>query len=105
MTAKQKKEHKISHNSRNQIEGKFGQAKNGYDLNRIAAKYANTSASWIGAIYFVMNILAFAGGSFLAFFKDAFPSFRGIIQQLIIAMHQKQEEQQQICFSLLYVKN
>jgi len=52
-----------------------------------------------------MNILAFAGGSFLAFFKDAFPSFRGIIQQLIIAMHQKQEEQQQICFSLLYVKN
>ena len=105
MTAKQKKEHKISHNSRNQIEGKFGQAKNGYDLNRIAAKYANTSASWIGAIYFVMNILAFAGGSFLAFFKDAFRAFRGIIQQLIIAMHQKQEEQQQICFSLLYVKN
>lgn len=67
MTAKERKEHKQKHNSRNQIEGKFGQGKNGYELNEIKARYANTSKSWIAAIIFVMNILNFAGRSFLSF--------------------------------------
>ncbi len=69
LSAKERKEHKRLHNSRNHIEGKFGQGKSGYDLNKIAARYANTSASWIAAIYFVMNILRFAGSSFLPFLQ------------------------------------
>jgi len=67
MTAKERKVHKQKHNSRNQVEGKFGQGKNGYELNEIKAKYSNTSKSWIAAIIFVMNILNFAGRSFLSF--------------------------------------
>ncbi len=68
MTLKERKEYQKLHNSRNHVEGKFGQGKNGYELNEIKAKYANTSASWIAAVYFVMNILVFAGSSFLSFF-------------------------------------
>lgn len=68
MTAKERKAHKQKHNSRNGVEGKFGQGKKGYELNEIRARYGNTSKSWIGAIIFVMNILNFAGRSFLPFF-------------------------------------
>lgn len=39
------------------IEGKFGQGKNGYGLNAIPAKRADTSLAWIRAIFFVMNLL------------------------------------------------
>lgn len=42
---------------RNQVEGKFGQGKRGYNLNNIQAKLASTSNSWIGAIIFVMNLI------------------------------------------------
>jgi hypothetical protein len=42
---------------RNHIEGKFGQGKSKYKLNKIMARLAQTSESWIGAIFFVMNIL------------------------------------------------
>ncbi len=38
------------------IEGKFGQGKNGYDLNYIRAKRADTSAAWINSIFLVMNL-------------------------------------------------
>lgn len=44
---------------RNQIEGKFGQGKNGYNLNRIRAKLSSTSMSWIAAIIFVMNLIRY----------------------------------------------
>jgi hypothetical protein len=69
MKTNERKAHKQKHNSRNQIEGKFGQGKNGYDLNEIKAKYGNTSKSWIAAIIFVMNILHYAGRSFLSYFE------------------------------------
>lgn len=39
------------------IEGKFGQGKNGYGLNKIKAKTASTSYAWINSIFFVMNLL------------------------------------------------
>ena len=39
------------------IEGKFGQGKNGYRLNYIRAKRADTSAAWINSIFMVMNLL------------------------------------------------
>jgi IS5 family transposase len=60
-------------NMRNHVEGKFGQGKNGYNLNRIRAKRQDTSESWISAILFVMNLtklmkVAVKSGYFLAFF-------------------------------------
>ena len=39
------------------IEGKFGQAKNGYRLNYIRAKRADTSSAWINSIFLGMNLL------------------------------------------------
>ena len=39
------------------IEGKFGQGKNGYRLNYIRAKRADTSVSWINSIFLVMNLV------------------------------------------------
>ena len=43
-------------NMRNHVEGKFGQGKNGYELNKIRARRQDTSESWISAILFVMNL-------------------------------------------------
>ena len=39
------------------IEGKFGQGKNGYRLNYVRAKRADTSVAWINSIFLVMNLL------------------------------------------------
>lgn len=47
---------------RNQIEGKFGQGKNGYNLNLIRARLSSTSMSWIAAIIFVMNLIRYTRG-------------------------------------------
>jgi hypothetical protein len=38
------------------IEGKFGQGKNGYNLDYIRAKRADTSEAWISSIFLVMNL-------------------------------------------------
>lgn len=42
---------------RNHIEGKFGQGKNGYNLNKIRAKLKDTSESWVACIFFIMNLI------------------------------------------------
>ncbi len=39
------------------IEGKFGQGRNGYRLNYVRAKRADTSSAWINSIFLVMNLL------------------------------------------------
>ncbi|UAM96811.1 IS5 family transposase [Polaribacter litorisediminis] len=44
---------------RNHIEGKFGQGKNGYNLNKIRARLKNTSESWIATIFFIMNLIRY----------------------------------------------
>ncbi len=52
---KEKLRRKKQYRERIPIEGKFGQGKNGYRLNYIRAKLPETSESWIGCIFFVMN--------------------------------------------------
>jgi hypothetical protein len=46
---------------RNPIEGKFGQAKTAYGLDRIRARLSNTSESWIASIIMVLNLDKLAG--------------------------------------------
>jgi len=46
---------------RNPIEGKFGQAKTAYGLNRIKARLQQTSESWIASIIMVLNLVKLAG--------------------------------------------
>jgi len=48
---------------RNPIEGKFGQAKTAYGMNRIKARLPNTSESWIATIVLVLNLVKLAGAA------------------------------------------
>lgn len=47
----------LSPGERNPIEGKFGQAKVAYGLEKIKAKLSTTSQSWIAAIAIVLNLV------------------------------------------------
>ncbi len=72
---------------RNHIEGKFGQGKNGYNLNQIRAKRRDTSESWISAILFVMNLtklmkVAVEYGKFLA--QSVLRSFNEYFSSVVI---------------------
>lgn len=51
----------VSPGERNPIEGKFGQAKTAYGLNRIRARLKDTSESWIACIFLVLNLVKLAG--------------------------------------------
>ena len=53
----------VSPGERNPIEGKFGQAKTGYGLNRIKARLKETSESWIACIFLVLNLVKLAGAA------------------------------------------
>ena len=53
----------VSPGERNPIEGKFGQAKTGYGLNRIKARLQGTSETWIACIILVLNLVKLAGAS------------------------------------------
>jgi hypothetical protein len=50
---------------RNPIEGKFGQAKTAYGMNRIKARLRQTSESWIATIVLVLNLVKLTGVSIL----------------------------------------
>lgn len=54
---KEKTKRRKEYNERNQIEGKFGQGKNGYNLNKIRTRLARTSESTIASIVLVMNLV------------------------------------------------
>jgi transposase, IS5 family len=56
---------------RNPIEGKFGQAKTAYGMNRIKARLQNTSESWIASIVLVLNLIKLIGrASLLLYLKQ-----------------------------------
>jgi hypothetical protein len=54
-------ENHVSPGERNPIEGKFGQAKTAYGLDRIKARLRNTSESWIATIIMVLNLVKLTG--------------------------------------------
>ncbi len=56
------------------IAGKFGQGKNGYRLNYIRAKRADTSSAWINSIFLMMNLLILLR-IFFAFYKKLVDGF------------------------------
>ncbi|OAI21292.1 transposase [Methylomonas lenta] len=62
------------------IEGKFGQGKNGYRLNYIRAKRANTSFAWINSIFLVMNLLILQR-IFFVLEKGSFASWITVIRK------------------------
>jgi len=58
----------VSPGERNPIEGKFGQAKTGYGLNRIKARLKETSEVWIASIFLVLNLVKLAGVALLCIY-------------------------------------
>jgi IS5 family transposase len=62
----------VSPGERNPIEGKFGQAKTAYGLNRIKARLSQTSESWIASIILVLNLVKIAGQVPFYFIRDFF---------------------------------
>ncbi|MCH7411669.1 transposase [Belliella sp. DSM 111904] len=58
-------ENHVSLGERNPIEGKFGQPKNGYGMNRIRARLKDISQSWIASIILVLNLVKLAGEALL----------------------------------------
>lgn len=65
----------VSPGERNPIEGKFGQAKTGYGLNRIKARLRGTSETWIACIFLVLNLVKLAGGALPCLLFDMCKSF------------------------------
>ena len=65
----------VSPGERNPIEGKFGQAKTGYGLNRIKARLQETRESWIATIILVLNLVKLAGVALLCAILDICRSF------------------------------
>jgi hypothetical protein len=51
----------VRQGERNPIEGVFGQAKTAYGMNRIKARLAQTSESWIATILMVINLVKITG--------------------------------------------
>ncbi len=64
----QKRKARKEATERNHIEGKFGQGKNGYNLNEIRARLKATSESWVACIFFVMNLINYEAKDFLCSF-------------------------------------
>ncbi len=60
----QKRKRRREAAERNHIEGKFGQGKNGYNLNEIRARLKSTSESWVACIFFIMNLILYEKGCF-----------------------------------------
>ncbi len=73
-TPYQKRKFREEQGRRNEVEGKFGQGKNGYNLSRIRARASKTSESWIAAIFFVMNLVKFSKEFLFSFLKTVFAS-------------------------------
>ena len=69
---------------RNHIEGKFGQGKNGYNLNKVRARAARTSESWIAAIFFVLNLVKFSKEFLFSFLKEAYGSLILVLNIFIL---------------------
>jgi IS5 family transposase len=65
----------VSPGERNPIEGKFGQAKTGYGLNRIKAILKGTSECWIATIVLVLNLVELAGVAHLYPILQFYQSF------------------------------
>ncbi len=62
-------ERKKKAKQRSQVEGVFGVGKRKYDLGLVKAKTKETSESWIGMVYLIMNIARFLRVIFCALLK------------------------------------
>jgi hypothetical protein len=89
-------ENHVSPGERNPIEGKFGQAKNGYGMNRIRARLKNTSQSWIASIILVLNLVKLAREALLWLDFSAWEVLRIAIVHIIEPVVEKLKTKNQL---------
>ena len=75
----------VSPGERNPIEGKFGQGKTAYGLDRIKARLKGTSESWIATIILVLNLVKLAGVVLLCPILIFWFSFSARLPKIIIS--------------------
>ena len=63
------KDKKKKRRERVKVEGKFGEGKRKYQLDLVMAKRSDTSKSWIGSVFFIMNIAYLLRVIFLSLFE------------------------------------
>lgn len=88
-------ENHVSPGERNPIEGKFGQAKTGYGMNRIKARLKDTSQSWIAAIILVLNLVKLAGEALLCLTFSAWATFNYALIAVVQAVYKSLETKSQ----------
>lgn len=81
-----KTEH-ISPGERNPIEGKFGQAKTAYGMNRIRARLQNTSESWIATIVLVLNLVRLTRSVLYSLFRRILTYSAQEVESIITARY------------------
>lgn len=69
---------------RNPIEGKFGQAKTAYGMNRIKARLQQTSESWIASIVLVLNLIKLIGRASLCLINNLLRKYLTIQNSILI---------------------
>jgi transposase, IS5 family len=72
---------------RNPIEGKFGQGKTAYGLDRIRARLAQTSESWIATIILVLNLVKLTGMSIYCLILSVFTFSAGYVLEFFLKMN------------------
>jgi len=88
---------------RNPIEGKFGQAKTAYGMNRIKARLQQTSQSWIATIVLVLNLVKLAGRVPVSLIADMITysatGFFKLLLKISVASAATCENKKELCLS------
>ena len=77
---------------RNPIEGKFGQAKTAYGMNRIKARLQDTSESWIASIVLVLNLITLIGRASLSLIIKLYQQYTKTENAIAIILKKYQPE-------------
>lgn len=88
-------ENHVSPGERNPIEGKFGQAKTGYGMNRIKARLKDTSQSWIASIILVLNLVKLAGAALFCLSFSAWATINNALIAIVEAVYKSLETKNQ----------
>ena len=91
----------VSPGERNPIEGKFGQAKTAYGLNRVRARLRETSESWIASIILVLNLVKLAGEALPSLIVNLLLSFSAQVTRLRSHSYQNFQRELKVIIQML----
>ena len=86
---------------RNPIEGKFGQAKTAYGMNRIKARLQQTSESWIATIILVLNLIKLIGSGIYCLILSV-KTYSATLLGIVLGLIKKKQSIEWIDFRVKY---